>query len=97
MDSEEKISCYLDYYCLKIQSELKQLGIRVKIDENNEKLGYKIREAQMQKIPYMLVLGDNELKEETVNVRKYGNQQLESVPFEDFKKKIVQQIKERSI
>jgi threonyl-tRNA synthetase len=86
---------HLDY-CLQIQSELKQLGVRVKIDKSNEKLGYKIREAQMQKIPYMLVLGDNELKEETVNVRKYGNQQLESVPFEDFKKKIVQQIKERS-
>jgi threonyl-tRNA synthetase len=87
---------HLDY-CLKIQSELKQLGVKVKIDKSNEKLGYKIREAQMQKIPYMLVLGDNEVKEEAVNVRKYGNQQSESVPFEDFKKKIVQQIKERSI
>lgn len=82
-------------YCLKIQSELKQLGVKVKIDESNEKLGYKIREAQMQKIPYMLVLGDNEVQEEAVNVRKYGNQQSESVPFEDFKKQIVQQIKER--
>jgi threonyl-tRNA synthetase len=69
----------------------------VKIDNSNEKLGYKIREVQMQKIPYMLVLGDNEVKEEAVNVRKYGNQQSESAPFEDFKKKIVQQIKERSI
>ena len=84
-------------YCLKVQSELKQLGIRVKIDKSNEKLGYKIRETQMQKIPYMLVLGDNEVKEEAVNVRKYGNQQSESVPFEHFKKKILQQIKERSI
>ena len=87
---------HLDY-CLKLQSELKQLGVRVKIDQINEKLGYKIREAQMQKIPYMLVLGDNELKEKSVNVRKYGNHQSESVRFEDFKKKIVQQIKDRSI
>ncbi|AZV42913.1 threonine--tRNA ligase [Peribacillus asahii] len=84
-------------YCLKIQSELKQIGVRVKIDNSNEKLGYKIREAQMQKIPYMLVLGDNEVKENTVNVRKYGDQQSESVSFEGFKKNIVQQIRERSI
>jgi threonyl-tRNA synthetase len=51
----------------------------------------------MQKILYILVLGDNEVKEEAVNVRKYGNQQSESVPFEHFKKKILQQIKECSI
>lgn len=87
---------HLDY-CSKIQSELKELGVRVKIDKGNEKLGYKIREAQMQKIPYMLVLGDNEVKEEAVNVRKYGNQQSENVSFEHFKKKIAQQIRERSI
>ncbi|MGM7722974.1 threonine--tRNA ligase [Metabacillus sp. Hm71] len=87
---------HLDY-CLQIQSELKQLGVRVIIDNSNEKLGYKIREAQMQKIPYMLVLGDNEVKEHEVNVRKYGEQQSESVPLEHFKKKIEQQIKERSI
>lgn len=86
---------HLDY-CLKIQSELKSLGVRVKTDNRDEKLGYKIREAQMQKIPYMLVLGDNEVKENTVNIRKYGDQQSESVPFEDFKKNIVLQIKERS-
>ncbi|WP_416825294.1 threonine--tRNA ligase [Ectobacillus polymachus] len=86
---------HLDY-CLKIQSELKSLGVRVKMDNRDEKLGYKIREAQMQKIPYMLVLGDNEVKENTVNIRKYGDQQSESVPFEDFKKNIVQQIKKRS-
>lgn len=84
-------------YCLQIQSELKSLGVRVKIDNSSEKLGYKIREAQMQKIPYTLVLGDNEMKEEAVNVRKYGNSQSESVPFEEFQKKMVQQIKERRI
>lgn len=87
---------HLDY-CFKIQSELKQLGVRVKIDKSKEKLGYKIREAQMQKVPYMLVLGDDEVKENAVNVRKYGNQQSASVLFENFKKKIVQQVKERSI
>jgi threonyl-tRNA synthetase len=87
---------HLDY-CLKVQAELKQSGVRVQIDNSNEKLGYKIREAQMQKIPYMLVLGDKEVEENAVNVREYGKQQSESVSLKDFKKKIVQQIKERSI
>jgi threonyl-tRNA synthetase len=87
---------HLDY-CLKVQAELKQQGVRVQIDNSNEKLGYKIREAQMQKIPYMLVLGDKEVEENAVNVREYGKQQSESVSLKDFKKKIVQQIKERSI
>lgn len=84
-------------YCLKVQSELKQAGVRVKVDDSNEKLGYKIRVAQMQKIPYMLVLGDKEVEENAVNVRKYGNQQSESVSFEEFKKMIIQQIKERCL
>ncbi|MFP7333554.1 threonine--tRNA ligase [Shouchella clausii] len=87
---------HLDY-CLTIQSELKQVGVRVNIDESDEKLGYKIRKAQMQKIPYTIVLGDNELKEETVTVRQYGKPETERVPFEYFKEKLVRQIKERSI
>ncbi|WP_435053725.1 threonine--tRNA ligase [Peribacillus simplex] len=84
-------------YCLKVQKELKNQGIRVKIDNRNEKLGYKVREAQMGKIPYMLVLGDKEEKENQVNVRKYGEHEVENVPIETFIKKMVQQIKERSI
>ncbi|MEF2093385.1 threonine--tRNA ligase [Bacillus sp. CFBP9009] len=84
-------------YCLKVQKELKNQGIRVKIDDRNEKLGYKVREAQMGKIPYMLVLGDKEEKENKVNVRKYGEQEVENVAIATFIKKIVQQIKERSI
>jgi threonyl-tRNA synthetase len=84
-------------YCLKVQKVLKNQGIRVKIDDRNEKLGYKVREAQMGKIPYMLVLGDKEEKENEVNVRKYGEQEFENVAIETFIKKMVQQIKERSI
>lgn len=87
---------HLDY-CLTIQSELKQVGVRVNIDESDEKLGYKIRKAQMQKIPYTIVLGDNELKEETVTVRQYGKPETERVPLEYFKEKLVRQIKERSM
>lgn len=84
-------------YCLKVQKELKNQGIRVKIDDRNEKLGYKVREAQMGKIPYMLVLGDKEEKENEVNVRKYGEQEVENVAIETFIKKMAQQIKELSI
>ncbi|WP_346243713.1 threonine--tRNA ligase [Shouchella clausii] len=87
---------HLDY-CLTIQSELKQVGVRVNMDESDEKLGYKIRKAQMQKIPCTIVLGDNELKEETVTVRQYGKPETERVPFEYFKEKLVRQIKERSM
>ncbi|WP_053368076.1 threonine--tRNA ligase [Bacillus sp. FJAT-27245] len=83
--------------CLRIQSELKQLGVRVKVDGSGEKLGYKMREAQMQKIPYVLVVGDKEVNENAVNVRRYGEQNSESIPFEVFKENIVRQIAERSI
>ncbi|MFO1444053.1 threonine--tRNA ligase [Bacillus sp. Bva_UNVM-123] len=84
-------------YCLQIQSELKQAGVRVKMDNSNEKLGYKIRETQMKKIPYMLVIGDNEIEEKKVNIRKYGSINTESVLFEDFKKTVIHQMKERSM
>lgn len=83
--------------CFKMASELKEAGVRVKVDHSNEKLGYKIREAQMDKIPYILVVGDNEVRENTVNVRKYGNQQSESMPFADFKNKIGLEIKDHSL
>ncbi|MEC1613495.1 threonine--tRNA ligase [Bacillus mojavensis] len=84
-------------YCEKVQSELKRLGIRANIDERNEKLGYKIRESQMQKIPYMLVLGDQEVNEKAVNVRQFGHQKSEQVPFQVFKENIVKQVKNRSM
>ncbi|MEC1604114.1 threonine--tRNA ligase [Bacillus halotolerans] len=84
-------------YCEKVQSELKRLGIRANIDERNEKLGYKIRESQMQKIPYMLVLGDQEVSEKAVNVRQFGHQKSEQVPFQVFKENIVEQVKNRSM
>ncbi|MCM3166551.1 threonine--tRNA ligase [Peribacillus frigoritolerans] len=74
---------HLDY-AKEVQAKLKAQGIRVDLDTRDEKIGYKIREAQMQKIPYMLVVGDNEAKEGSVNVRKYGEQKSETIAFEDF-------------
>nr|WP_046174155.1 threonine--tRNA ligase [Domibacillus indicus] len=72
-------------YARKLQDELKAAGIRVQMDSREEKLGYKIRESQMKKIPYMLVVGDKELESGTVNVRKYGEQQSETMSFDNFR------------
>lgn len=80
-----------------MQAELKQAGIRAGIDERNEKLGYKIRESQVQKIPYVLVLGDHEEQENAVNVRRFGHQQNEHVPFQTFKDKLVKQVENRGM
>lgn len=71
-------------YARKVQEQLQTEGFRVEMDNRDEKIGYKIREAQMQKIPYMLVVGDKEVEEGAVNVRKYGEQKSETMPFEKF-------------
>lgn len=74
---------HLDY-AKKVQDQLRRAGIRVELDTREEKIGYKIREAQMQKIPYMLVVGDNEVTENGVNVRKYGEQKSETIALDAF-------------
>ena len=71
-------------YAKQVQEKLQFEGFRVEIDERDEKIGYKIREAQMQKIPYMLVVGDNEIKDQSVNVRKYGQNNSETISFDQF-------------
>lgn len=79
-------------YAKKVKEDLQLAGIRVEIDDRNEKMGYKIREAQMQKIPYMLVVGDNEVSEQAVNVRKYGEQKSETISFNEFKQLIEKEV-----
>ncbi|RJX39891.1 threonine--tRNA ligase [Paenibacillus pinisoli] len=68
---------YIDY-ALQVKDVLEEAGIRVAIDSRSEKLGYKIREAQLKKVPYMIVLGENELSSSTVSVRKRGEGDLGS-------------------
>jgi threonyl-tRNA synthetase len=65
-------------YAEEVCKELKAEGFRVEIDRRNEKLGFKIREAQIQKIPYMLVVGHEEIKKHALNVRKRTGEQLEN-------------------
>lgn len=78
-------------YAKTVQEDLKKAGIRVELDARNEKMGYKIREAQVQKIPYMLVVGDKEMEEKAVNVRKYGEQKSETMAFDTFLAQIKQE------
>jgi threonyl-tRNA synthetase len=79
-------------YAKGIIEKLQAAGLRIDMDDREEKLGYKIREAQMQKIPYMLVLGDKEMESGFVNVRKYGEQNSESISFDEFLSRIQQEI-----
>ena len=80
-------------YAKQIQDELKSQGVRVNIDDRNEKMGYKIREAQMKKIPYQLVVGDKEVENNEVNVRKYGSQDQETVEKDDFIWNLIDEIR----
>jgi threonyl-tRNA synthetase len=64
----------------KLEKELKQKGFRARVDDRNESMGLKTRQAQTGKIPFMLVLGDKEIEENTVAVRKYGEQKTETMP-----------------
>ena len=83
-------------YAKELAKQMHRDYVRVEVDDRNEKIGYKIRQAQMAKVPYMLVVGDKEVEEGTVNVRKHGGDELGSVPFEEFFNSIKIEIKERN-
>src|SRR5688572_2811765 len=70
-------------YAREVFTELKDAGWRVELDERNEKLGYKIREAQLAKIPYAIVIGDSEVQAQTVAPRRRGGENLAPIPFND--------------
>ena len=83
-------------YAKQLAERLDQEGVRVDTDLRNEKIGYKIREAQMQKLPYMLVVGDKEAEAGTVSVRTRGGVDLGAMPVDDFIAKIKEEIKTRA-
>ena len=82
-------------YAKEVAAKLEAIGVRVETDLRNEKIGYKIREAQMQKIPYMLVVGDREAEAGAVAVRTRAGVDMGAMPFEDFAAKIGEEIKNR--
>ena len=72
----------------------RKYDLRVNVDERNEKIGYKIREAQLQKVPYMLIVGDNEASENAVAVRRRGEGDLGQMSISDFAAKAVKEVKD---
>jgi len=86
-----------DGACKKVFEKLQAAGIRTETDSRNEKLGYKLREAQLQKIPYMLVVGDKEAEEGTVSVRKRGAGDIGTMNADDFVAMAVKDVKELAI
>ncbi len=83
---------HLDY-AYEIKKKLENLGVRVELDDRNEKIGYKIRESRLQKIPYMLIIGDNEVESGTLSVRRRGeNGDLGSMTAEEYIAKVTEEI-----
>lgn len=80
-------------YARNVESTLRSRDFRVRVDDRNEKLGYKIREAQLQKVPYMVVLGDKEVEEEAVSPRLRSGESLSLVPLNEFIEKLEQETK----
>ena len=85
---------YIDY-AKQVNVELKNSGIRSEVDFKNEKIGYKIRETEMQKIPYMFIVGQKEMESNSVSVRRHGEGDLGSYPVKDFVEKIQIEAMER--
>lgn len=82
-------------YAKELADKMFDLGLRVHLDDRNEKLGYKIREAQVQKVPYTLVVGDKEMEEGTVNVRRRGEGDIGAMKQADFIAMLQQEIAEK--
>ena len=80
-------------YANKVKEELQKVGIRVKVDDRQEKIGYKIREAQLSKTPYMLIIGDKEVEAKTVGVRSRKEGDIGAQKLEDFISKIKEEVK----
>ncbi len=85
-----------DERCVEVQKALEAHGVRVETDLRNEKIGFKIREAQMQKIPYMLVLGDKEVEQGLVSVRSRKDGDLGTSTLDDFTAKLLDEIKSKA-
>lgn len=83
-------------YAEEIRQAFKKAYIRVELDDRNEKIGYKIRQAQMEKVPYMLVVGDREAEDGTVAIRKRGQGEQGTMKWQDFLAQIQKEVKDRA-
>ena len=82
-------------YAEQVRLSLEKQGVRVKIDLRNEKIGFKIREHSMQRVPYLLVIGDKELENQTIAVRTQQGEDLGSLPISEFVERLKRQIADR--
>ena len=84
-------------YASKVTEKLKEAGIRAELDDRNEKLGYRLREAQTKKVPYTLILGDKEKQDSTISYRLHGEKNTTTVSQEEFIKLIKEEIKNKTM
>ena len=84
-------------YAKTIEKELLKNKIRVKVDSRAEKIGYKIREAELERVPYMLILGKKEVEEKELSIRRRGNKENEVMDLERFVTKLLKEIEEKEI
>jgi threonyl-tRNA synthetase len=84
-------------YAQEVFERLHGGGLRVGLDDRSEKLGYKVREAQLQKIPYMLIVGEREAREGTVSVRKRSGEDVGALPVERFLAEVTAEIRTRAV
>ena len=82
-------------YAKKVYEDIQRLGFRVELDSRNEKIGKKIRDAQLEKVPYMIIVGDKEMEDGTVAVRRRGQGDLGVMAYNDFVAKIKQENDEK--
>ena len=82
-------------YAEKVMKKLSDKNIRVKLDDRDEKLSYKMRESQSHKIPYTVIIGDKEKDDDAVSYRLFGHKETETVSLKEFEKELLKQIKER--
>ena len=82
---------HLDY-ANELKDKLTEAGFRVSVDDRNEKLGYRLRENQIKKVPMSLVIGDEEVSTRSVNVRKYGSKDAQTVSFDEFLRDVIEQV-----
>ena len=84
-------------YATTIEKELLKNKIRVKVDSRAEKIGYKIREAELERVPYMLILGKKEVEEKVLSIRRRGNKENEVMDLDRFVTKLLKEIEEKEI
>jgi len=81
----------------KLAARMKARGIRAEVDDRGERMNQKIRQAQLEKVPYMLIVGDKEIESQSVSVRCRSGEQLSAMPLKDFIKRVTKEIADKSL